>query len=330
MIRLPDPAAVVDAAGLDVERLTAERDAVGRRVRTVSYGLLAGFVLVLVAGVVAVLAGWVSLRPGPVLPVAFFVIAGAGFLVNWYLQRHTAPLERRIDAELVGPVLQAYAAEVDRLNGTTGGHLELGRADEGLLWDAEVVDTGDQRYPDDLVAGVLAGEPVRIAEYRVAERRGTGKNRRTVTIFRGTVAELRTARPVTAPLRIVPRGTTGFQGAGLFSGDGVPMENPAVRDAFAVHTERPQEAFFVLPPTVQEELVAVAARQPGGMGVRAEGDRLLVAVGHQRDLFDVVVTSREPLRDGLALIVAQLNETVWSAALLGAWAGRLERPAPLA
>ncbi|WP_404372636.1 DUF3137 domain-containing protein [Kytococcus sedentarius] len=329
MISLPQPGAVVDAMGVDPESLRAERDRVGRKLRLAKYAGLGAFGLLFLLQLSGVF-GVFDVRS--ILPVflggviTLVVLGGLGW---WFLRRATKPLTERLDTELVGPLLRTYAAEVDRLNDTTGGHLELGRADEGLLRAAEVVDTGDDVRADDAVEGVLAGEPLRIGEYKVTETRGSDDNRRTVTLFHGTVAEVRTARPISSTLRIVPRSKEEFSGAGLFSGGGVPMENPAMNKAFKVFTDTPQEAYFVLPQTVQEQLVAVAAEHDGGLGLRAEGDRLLVALHRDDGVFDVSLTSTRPLRECLEAIVGQLNDTVHTASLLGAWGGRMERPAAL-
>lgn len=329
MISLPQPGAVVDAMGVDPESLRAERDRVGRKLRLAKYAALGAFGLIFLLQLSGVF-GVFDLRS--ILPVflgGVITLVVLGGLGSWFLRRATKPLTERLDTELVGPLLRTYAAEVDRLNSTTGGHLELGRADEGLLRAAEVVDTGDDVRADDAVRGTLAGEPLRIGEYKVTETRGSGDNRRTVTLFHGTVAEVRTARPISSPLRIVPRSQQGFTGAGLFSGKGVPLENPAMEKQFKVFTDHPQEAYFTLPQTVQEQLVAVAAEHDGGLGLRAEGDRLLVALHRDDGVFDVSLTSTRPLRECLEAIVGQLNDTVHTASLLGAWGGRMERPAAL-
>ncbi|WP_374928489.1 DUF3137 domain-containing protein [Kytococcus sedentarius] len=326
MIRLPEPGPLVDSMGVDTEALRAERDRAGRLLRRGKYAFIAAFALLFLVQLSG-MSGAVDFTT--VLPLflggvmILMVLGGLGW---WFVRRSTKPVEQRLDTELVGPLLRTYAAEVDRLNGTTGGHLQLARADEGLLRRIEVVDTGDTIHTDDAVEGVLAGEPLRIGEYKVTETQGSGDNRNTVTLFHGTVAEVRTARPVSSTLRIVPRSQQGFTGAGLFSGKGVPLENPAMGKRFKVFTDHPQEAYFALPQTVQEQLVDLAARHGGGLGLRAEGDWLHVGLHHDGGVFDVSLTSRKPLRECLETIVEQLNDTVHTASLLGAWGGRMERP----
>ncbi len=326
MIRLPEPADVIDAAGVDPESFRADRDRAGRMGRWlwVVGGLMVAALLTLhLSG----LTGRVNLGvmvPGFIGGV--FLLIAVLVVGNMVVSRKQQPVVDRLNADLVVPVVRAYAAQIDRLNGTSGSELRLERAQPHLVRSVEVVDTGDDVDTDDGLVGVLAGEPFVVGEYKVTETRGSKDNRRTVTLFHGTVAQVRTARPVPAPLRIVPRGKENFSGAGLFSGGGVPLESPAMGEGFKVFTDAPQDAYFVLPQTVQEGWVAVAQRHGGAMGLRAEGDQLLVALDHGGNVFDVSLRSREPVRTCLENIVRQVNDTVEAASLLGAWGGRMERP----
>ena len=326
MIRLPEPADVIDAAGVDPESFRAERDRAGRMGRWLRIvgGLMAAALLVLHFSGMTGRVGLGLMVPGFIGGVfLLIVVVAAGSMV---VSRRQQPVVDRLNAELVVPVLRSYAVQIDRLNGTSGSELHLERAEPQWVRAVEVVDTGDRVRTDDALVGVLAGEPFMVGEYKVTERRGTKDNRRTVTLFHGTVARVRTARPVAAPLRIVPRGKENFSGAGLFSGGGIPLENPAMGDGFKVFTDTPQDAYFVLPQTVQEGWVMVAQRHGGAMGLRAEGDQLLVALDHGGNVFDVSLRSREPVRTCLEKIVHQVNDTVQAASLLGAWGGRMERP----
>ncbi|WP_462418590.1 DUF3137 domain-containing protein [Kytococcus sp. Marseille-QA3725] len=328
MIALPDPARVVDRSGVDPEAFRAERDRLRRQHRVV-LGITVGLALLLaVIGVVAhVVRPWSRDAAQFYLVVCVFGVLGVHTLLSRWLDRRQRPVLQRLDRDLVQPVLDSFARGVDQLNGTSGSWLRLGPAEERLVHEVQVVDTGDDCVCDDGMWGVLAGEHVQVGEFRTTEERSSGKSRRTVTLFRGVVLQLRTARPVAAPVWIAPRRRDGFEGALLgVPGDEVRLENVELGDAYTVRAAVPQDAYFVLPHSVQEGLVGLAHRLPQGVGFKTWGDRLLVAVDHQRNVFDIDTSSTASMRHDLARIVTELNESLVAATLLGAWGGRLERP----
>lgn len=319
-MRQPDPATVVDTAGVDPEAFREERDRLGRSTALVKRWLPLVMVPVIVVHLLGILGVVPMSTSVPLFIAAVVALVGAAFLFNAVRSRRARPFRERADAELVQPVLSSWAREVDRLHGTTGGHLQLGAADERLLRDAGIVDTGDSVHCGESVTGVVAGRSLAVCEYRITEQQGSGEDRETVQIFRGLVAWLPLARAVRGEVRVSPHSRAGFTGGSrLLGGRGLVMENPAFSDWFRVEATDPQQAYYLLTPTVQQHLAALAHRHQGDLALRAVDGQLFLALDLQRDLFDLDLDSRAEVRQDLERIAGELNDVLQVAGVAGAW-----------
>lgn len=124
----------------------------------------------------------------------------------------------------------------------------------------------DRSSFEDLWHGEMAGHAFSLHEAHLEERRGSGKNRRWVTVFRGPVITIGFARSF--------HGTTLVARAEqhrrfLFFGeadrirvegrqlDKVAMVHPGFEDAFSVFSDDQVEARYLVHPTYIERLIAL-------------------------------------------------------------------------
>ncbi|QIQ86320.1 DUF3137 domain-containing protein [Erythrobacter sp.] len=191
--------------------------------------------------------------------------------------------------------------------------------------------------------GALEGHEFSLYEAHLEERRGSGKNRRWVTVFRGAIVKMRFGREF--------RSTTLLQRAGRHKAwfglggtkdsvdfDGhllayVDQVHPAFEDAFDLYSDDAVEARVLVHPAYVEHLVALE-KTFRGKAVRALFMRgeVIVAVEQRENLFES--GSMDPEKDrmlaeetadnfaALARLALSINQTE---------RGRVvakERPAP--
>jgi hypothetical protein len=206
-----------------------------------------------VSGVVAAVALLLAvfvLRLPPLMLV--FVTVGA-FGVVWTL---FAVQVQSLSAKLKAPLNQAIAAELG-LNYDS-------RGDGGVVFrealTLKVIPSHDSSHIEDVWSGTVDGQRFQIQELKLTEKRGSGKNRRTVTVFAGQLLGFDVAKRF--------QGTTllarDFDFAGFLSDlQRTRFVDPRFEDAFDVFTSDPVEAHYLLDPTFAEKLVALETELHG-------------------------------------------------------------------
>jgi len=131
----------------------------------------------------------------------------------------------------------------------------------------------DRANHEDLWSGDLGGLPFTLHETHLEERRGSGKNRRWVTVFRGPIITFGFARNfhgVTLVERSGRHQKFGFFGEKdeLEMADGTvlakaDMVHPDFEDAFTVFTTDQVEARYLVHPVYIERLIALEASFSG-------------------------------------------------------------------
>jgi hypothetical protein len=150
----------------------------------------------------------------------------------------------------------------------------------------ELVPGYDSSSFEDLWWGTLGSQPFTLHEARLTETRGSGKHRRTVVVFSGSIMTVGFSRPF--------QGTTLIEREkrhrGFFGGtresielngvtlNQVAMVDPRFEDAFSVWSNDGVEARYLVHPDYAERLIAVEQAYAGN-NIRAlfhDGDLLLV------------------------------------------------------
>jgi hypothetical protein len=123
----------------------------------------------------------------------------------------------------------------------------------------------DRSSFEDRWSGMLGGMPFAVHEAKLEERRGSGKNRRWVTVFRGVIMQVGFDRKFHGTTVLVEdRAHSGFFGGrkdsvtlGGQQLDHVEMVHPEFEDAFDIYSNDQVEARYIVHPTYVERLIAL-------------------------------------------------------------------------
>ncbi len=144
----------------------------------------------------------------------------------------------------------------------------------------------DNETLEDEWSGILGQQAFRVHEAKLTEQRGSGKSRRTVTVFEGTLMTVAFARRFHGVTLVERDG----RHRGFFGGqkdsitlDGeelghIAMVDPRFEDAFNVWSNDPVEARYLVHPEYIERLIGIEEAY-SGKNVRAlfhEGELLIV------------------------------------------------------
>ena len=293
-----DEASLLDALGGTFEAKRVEAVAArGQRRRRLAIGLaLAG-----------ALAAWIVLTGQLPLP---FVLFGFGMVLisGWAWQ--DAPVRRY--ARLVkGTAFEAALAAI----GEGWTFRPEGGFDLATLKRFGILPSYDTAKQEDLMTGPYRGLPVAIGELRLTERRGSGKNRRTVTTFHGLVVRIGLPKPHEAHTVVLRRMTS----PGLFSSlERVRLEDPSFEAAFNVFSTDQVAARTLLTTSFMErlrllsdDLKAMGRRSDGRLTAAARDDTLLILVPCTTNLFEVRrVGEPDHLRTDLDRLLTEVRDVL--------------------
>ncbi len=238
---------------------------------------------------------------GTALQFGFFVGA-AGF--GWAALARM-PILAKLKTGINGAIARAleleYSASV-----TPGKAFERAKA-------FELLPSYDNSSFEDMWWGVLGTQPFTLHEARLTETRGSGKNRRTVTVFSGSIMTVGFARPFQGTTLIERESRhKGFFGGAKDSISlneidlaRVSMVDPRFEDAFTVWSNDGVEARYLVHPDYAERLTAVE-KAYAGKNIRAlfhDGDLTLVL--ESGNLFE---SGSLDASDDRALLVRTINQ----------------------
>lgn len=278
MIERPDADALM--AGPLGSWLSAQNDARAEAKAKASYRRKLGIIAAVVVAVVvlAFSRGDVGLA----LQLAFFTGAG-GFAWAELAKR---PVINRIKGGINGAIAEAlglkYATEV-----TPGESFERAKT-------FELLPSYDNSNFEDLWWGTVGEQPFTLHEAKLTEERGSGKNRRTVTVFAGSILSIGFNRQFLGTTIVERQG----EHTKFFGGEkeevtvgGVllarcDMTDPTFEDRFTVWSDDAVESRYLVHPDYISRLVAVEEAF-AGENIRAlfrEGELLVVL--ESGDLFE--------------------------------------------
>lgn len=145
----------------------------------------------------------------------------------------------------------------------------------------------DDDHFQDLWSGEVAGRPFTLHEAKLTEERGSGKNRRTVTVFEGSIMAIQFARRFTGTTLVEEDGQRrkfliGAEKDRATIGDveleRIDMVSPEFEARFTVWSNDPVEGRYLVHPEYVERLLAVEAAF-SGKNIRAlfhQGELLIV------------------------------------------------------
>lgn len=166
---------------------------------------------------------------------------------------------------------------------------------------------------EDLWQGETAGHVFSLHEAHLQERRGSGKNRRWVTVFRGAIVSVSFERPFFGSTLLAKDGQFkrffgGAKDAVELAGrtlQRADMVSPEFEDRFDVYTDDPTEARWIMHPEYIERLLRLEAlfRGRGSAVVFTGGNMVLALPGG--NLFESGSLRPEADRDMVAQTIRQ-------------------------
>lgn len=239
----------------------------------------------------------------PVLTLAGII--GAGWWGYRPIARASQAIKIGINSAIAASYGLSYAHEV-----TPGGEFEAART-YGLLPGF------DRSSFEDRWFGTLEGHDFDLYECLLEERRGSGKNRHWVTVFRGPVIRMAFGRRFQSTTLLERAGKhrkwlglgsasdhVSFEGHRL---DRVDQVHPAFGDTFALYSDDQVEARVLVHPSYVEHLLrlenAFAARELRALFRRGE---VIIAI-EAGDLFESGGMDADADRDKAARAARQLG-----------------------
>ena len=182
----------------------------------------------------------------------YFVAAGCGALTAYLANKIRQQMVDVLKQEMNGAL--AKALQIDYSVAAFSGP-EFERACEfALLPDY------DDSYLQDQWHGSIDGTDFLLYEAKLTETRGSGKNRRTVTVFEGVVLRFQFARPFLATTLVRRDGWkfTLFGDSKSYGGqklERIQMVDPRFEDAFDVYGTDQVEGRYLVHPAYCERLL---------------------------------------------------------------------------
>lgn len=154
--------------------------------------------------------------------------------------------------------------------------------------DADMLPYHTKSRLEDRIEGEIGGLPVHFCDAKLTKTTGSGKSRRTVTVFRGPLVISRFPKRFSGRTLVVPdAGSIGNFFGDLFKGSEgrVRLESAEFEDVFEVYGTDQVEARYLLTPTTMERLVAFKRRFDCKLRLAFVDDSLLIAIDDRRDWF---------------------------------------------
>jgi Protein of unknown function (DUF3137) len=182
----------------------------------------------------------------------YFIAAGCGALTAYLANKIRQKMVDVLKQEMNGALAKALQIDYS-VAASPGQEFENARTFE-LLPDY------DDRYLQDQWHGSIEGTDFLLYEAKLTETRGSGKNRRTVTLFEGVVLRFQFARPFLATTLVRRDGFkfTWFGDSKSYGGqtlERIKMVDPRFEDAFDVYGTDQVEGRYLVHPAYCERLL---------------------------------------------------------------------------
>lgn len=151
----------------------------------------------------------------------------------------------------------------------------------------------EQWRAEDEVCGRKNAVGYSILEARATRTEGSGKNRRTITIFKGVIVRLDFNKHFQGHTVVVPNSESQILG-GLFGEassrrrkDLCRMENVEFEDAYSVYSTDQQEARYILTPKLMELIMRARAHLSNGLRVSFHDNSAFLTLPGMGNRFEV-------------------------------------------
>src|SRR5262245_48367174 len=150
-------------------------------------------------------------------------------------------------------------------------------------------------WSDDLVRGRIGETPFEAAEVWRTYSTGTGKSRRTHTVFRGLFFHVDFNRVVRGTTIVDPVSAKAYQAADRSQMQRVAVGEQPFAAAFKVYATDPAEAHEILTPALLDRLLSLQQHTDRPIFVGLKSNRLYLGVHYDQALFEPGIASTTSL-----------------------------------
>ena len=141
----------------------------------------------------------------------------------------------------------------------------------------------DRYYSEDLISGEIDGVSFRSSDVKQEEVRGSGKDRKVVTVFQGRFYEFDFHKPFKYELLVLqPMSFRPFSGF-----EKVKTESIDFNNELKIYSNNPLEAIYILTPDFMEKLRYFDNKYHDKIGYSFKNNKLFIAIDDRKDYFDI-------------------------------------------
>ena len=172
----------------------------------------------------------------------------------------------------------------------------------------------DDYKSEDKFTGTYKDVDVELAEVKLTREQGSGKDRETVTVFKGLFALLTTRRAVSGKtvLKRDAGAIANWLGEKFGGMQKIEMADPAFEKHFEVYATDAAEAHALLTPAITEGMTALSKHMGDGrLQAAFYDDQLFVMVPNSKDLFEPPSIFSSIVKDaGVARLSRELGDVL--------------------
>ena len=148
---------------------------------------------------------------------------------------------------------------------------------------SNLVKLQDRYNTEDLLVGKIENVDFRCADVHIQDVRGSGKNRRVVTTFKGRFYEFEFFKHFKSNVFLLQPG----QYRPFTSFEKVKLESVNFNSEFKIYTNNAHDVFYLLTPQLMEKLLVLDRKYYDKIGFSFLNSKLYIAIDNREDTFDV-------------------------------------------
>lgn len=154
---------------------------------------------------------------------------------------------------------------------------------EEQVVDSLLLRKRDRFSSEDLIEGFYEGVQFKSSDVTQKEVRGSGKNRKVVTVFKGRFYAFEFNKPFKDNLLL----TQPYNYKPFTTYEKVKTESIHFNSEMKIYAENPHEAFYILTPDFMEKLMYFDKKYMDKISFSFKDNHLFVAIDTRKDYFDI-------------------------------------------
>lgn len=169
--------------------------------------------------------------------------------------------------------------------------LSTSRFDDSIVECSNLVKNFNRIHHDDYFCGTYFDVPIEIAEVTYRRVTGSGKNRRSRTLFKGVIVKLDINKNFSGNTVILPDTLLHCQRGGYLKH--TELEDVEFEKKFDVYSSDPTEARYLITPTFMERLKQVqTAFNAKAVSCAFYENKLILGLHTNKNLFDIATINK--------------------------------------